>query len=68
MIIATNVSPSVLGEFSLEVLTDFSDIIPDELPNKLSPLRDIQHATNFMLGSSLPNLPRYKMNRQGMKS
>lgn len=30
--------------------------------NKLPPKRDVQHATNFILGSQLPNLLAYCMN------
>ena len=45
-----------------QILTDYSDIMPENLPNKLPSLRDIQYATDFMLGSSLPNLPYYTMN------
>ena len=44
------------------LLDDFVDMVPDELPSELPPLRDIQHAIDLVLGSQLPNLPRYGMN------
>ena len=40
----------------------FSDVAPKELPNKLPPLRSIQHAINLVLRSQLPNLLAYHMN------
>ena len=40
----------------------FVDMVLDELPSELLPLRDIQHAINLVLGSQLPNLPYYRMN------
>ena len=44
------------------LLDDFVDMMLDELPSKLPPLRDIQHAIDLVLGSQLPNLPHYRMN------
>jgi hypothetical protein len=45
-----------------DLLTEFQDVIPDDLPDELPPLRDIQHAIDFIPGSQLPNLPYYRMN------
>jgi len=64
-IVALDESSSALVGFPPEVhqiLTDFSDIMPDELPDELPPLRDIQHAIDFVSGFNLPNLPQYRMN------
>ena len=61
-------SDSLIVNVPLEVknlLDDFVDMVPDELPSRLPPLRDIQHAIDLVSGSQLPNLPHYKMNPKG---
>ena len=58
-------SDSSIVDVSLEVknlLDDFVDMVLDELPNELPPIRDIKHAIDLVLGSQLPNLPHYRMN------
>ena len=44
------------------ILNDFSDLWPIELPNQLPPLRDVQHAIDLIPNASLPNLQAYRMN------
>ena len=65
-------SYSTIVDVPLEVknlLDDFVDMVSDELPSELPPLRDIQHAIDLVLGFQLPNILHYRMNpkeREGL--
>lgn len=54
-------------EFPLEIqnlLKKYADIVVDELPNTLPPMRDISHHIDFIPRASLPNKVSYKMTPQ----
>ena len=46
----------------IEILEEFKDVFPEELPDQLPPLRNIQHAIDLIPGSTITNLPHYRMN------
>ena len=44
-----------------DLLKEFQDIMLAEMPNQLPPMREIQHAIDLISGSTLPNVPHYRM-------
>jgi len=44
------------------ILEDFSEILLQDLPGELSPMRNIQHAINLITAATLSSLPYYRMN------
>ncbi|KAK8948367.1 hypothetical protein KSP39_PZI006161 [Platanthera zijinensis] len=44
-----------------DLLQEFKDVCPEELPAELPPLRSIQHTMDLVPGSTLPILPHYQM-------
>ncbi|XP_027093725.1 uncharacterized protein [Coffea arabica] len=49
------------------LLQEFEDVLPDEIPSSLPPLRGIEHQIDFIPGTSLPNRPAYKMGPEETK-
>jgi hypothetical protein len=50
-----------------EPLENFADIIVDELPNSLPPIRSISHHIELIPGESLSNKEAYRLRPQEMK-
>ncbi|MCI78987.1 putative gag-pol polyprotein, partial [Trifolium medium] len=44
-----------------QLLADYIDVVPEEVPHGLSPMRDIEHVIDFVPGSVIPNRPTYRM-------
>ena len=49
------------------ILEEFKDVVPDELPPGLPPMRDIQHCIDFVPGAAIPHKAAYRMNPKNMK-
>jgi hypothetical protein len=60
-IVLTSARIDDLPEEIQELLEEFADIIVDELPCLLPPIRSISHHINLIPGSSLPNKVAYRL-------
>jgi hypothetical protein len=53
-----------LPEEVQELLENFIDIVVNELPNSLPPIKSISHHIDLILGESLPNKAAYRLTPQ----
>ena len=63
-VVAMKANVTNLLEEIQEMLSEFSDIVVDDLSNELPPRRDISHQIDFILGASLPNKAAYRLTPQ----
>lgn len=52
---STNELPSTLPPIILDLLQDFEDVFPDEVPSGLPPACGIEHQIDLVPGATLPN-------------
>ncbi|XP_073109928.1 uncharacterized protein [Elaeis guineensis] len=50
-----------------EILEEFTDVFPEELPKGLPPIRGIEHQIDLIPGFALPNRPAYRCNPEEAK-
>jgi hypothetical protein len=63
-IVLTSTRVDDLPEEIQELLGEFADIIVDELPRSLPPMRSISHHIDLIPGVSLPNKAAYRLTPQ----
>jgi hypothetical protein len=63
-VILTSTSMDDFPEEVQELLDNFVDIVVDELPNSLPPIRSINHHIDLIPEASLPNKEAYRLTSQ----
>jgi hypothetical protein len=63
-IVLTSTRVDDLPEEIQELLEEFADIVVDELPHSLPPIRSVSHHIDLIPGVSLPNKSAYKLTPQ----
>ena len=62
----TNTSNELPGPV-LSILQEFEDVVTEEMPAELPPIRGIEHQIDFVPGASLPNWPAYRCSPEETK-
>jgi hypothetical protein len=65
--LSTNDLSSTLPSVVSNVLQEYEDVFPDEVPPGLPPKRAIEHQINLVPGASLPNRAAYRTNPEETK-
>jgi hypothetical protein len=65
--LSTNALPSTLPSTILNVLQEYEDVSPDEVPPGLPTKRGIEHQIDLVPGASLPNKAAYRTNPEETK-
>ena len=60
VLVSNDMTPISLGVSN--VLQDFDDVFPEEVPAGLPPLRGIEHQIDLIPGATLPNRAPYRTN------
>lgn len=67
VLFSANNLPLSLLSVVLDLLQDFEDVFPNEVPAGLPPIRGIEHQIYLVRGASLPNRPTYRTNPEETK-
>ena len=65
ILVSNNMTPISIGVSN--VLQEFDDVFPEEVPAGLPPLRGIEHQIDLIPGATLPNRAPYRTNPQETK-
>ena len=59
--------PSSLPPAVTNILQEFADVFPQDVPSGLPPIRGIEHHIDLISGASLPNYAPYSTNPEETK-
>jgi len=64
LMVDSNISEEVnpLHPLAQSFLREFEDVIPNDLPPRLAPIRGIEHQIDLLPGAPLLNKPAYRCN------
>jgi hypothetical protein len=65
--LSTNDLPSILPSVVFDVVKEYEDVFPEEVPPGLPPKRGIEHKIDLVPGASLPNCAPYRTNPEETK-
>ncbi|XP_062224492.1 uncharacterized protein LOC133923045 [Phragmites australis] len=66
-LLTTTDLPSTLPSAVFDILQEYEDVFPDEVPPGLPPKRGIEHQIDLVPGAPLPNRPPYRTNPEETK-
>jgi hypothetical protein len=66
-LLCTNDLVGALPSDIVSLLQEFEDVLPEEVPHGLPPIRGIEHQIDFIPGVSIPNRPAYRSNPEETK-
>jgi hypothetical protein len=66
-LLCTNDLVGALPSVIISLLQEFEDVLPEEVPYGLPPIRGIEHQIDFIPGASFPNQPPYRSNPKETK-
>jgi hypothetical protein len=66
-LLCTNDPVGALPSDIVSLLQEFEDVLPEEVPHGLPPIRGIEHQIDFIPSASIPNRPAYRSNPEETK-
>nr|CAD1832771.1 unnamed protein product [Ananas comosus var. bracteatus] len=62
LLVEENKIENTIPPIIVPLIHEFKDVIPEEIPTGLPPMREIQHCIDLVPGAAIPNKAAYRMN------
>ena len=63
----TNELDKSLPSVVVSLLQEYENVLPNDVPSGLPPIRGIEHQIDFVPGATIPNRPAYRSNPEETK-